>query len=120
MGGGEMGRTVMPFSYVLEKEHGRWKEFRKALSKEDQQAFDRLFDRAKFHTTAGAYMANPYPLETILVSIILEHEKMIGEILSKLKERKGENSVDTKLDCGSCLMHPNSPHQKNDQKPLNK
>ena len=37
-----MGRTVMPFSHVLEKEHGRWKEFRKGLSKEDQQAFDRL------------------------------------------------------------------------------
>ena len=37
--GGEIGRTVMPFSYVLEKEHGRWREFRKALSKEDQQAF---------------------------------------------------------------------------------
>jgi hypothetical protein len=28
-----MGRTVMPFSYVLEKERGRWKEFRKELSK---------------------------------------------------------------------------------------
>ena len=84
-----MGRTVMPFSNVLEKEHGRWKEFRKRLGKEDQQAFDRLFDRAKFHTAAGVYMAHPYPLETILLSIILEHEKMIGEILGKLKE-KGE------------------------------
>ena len=87
-----MGRTVMPFSYVLEKEHGRWKEFRKALSKEDQGAFDRLFDRAKFHTAAGVYMANPYPLETILVSIILEHEKMIGDILKKLKERERQEN----------------------------
>ena len=60
-----------PNSHVLEKEHGRWKDFRKGLNKEDQQAFDRLFDRAKFHTAAGVYMANPYPLETILVSIIL-------------------------------------------------
>jgi len=81
-----MGRTVMPYSHVLGEEHGRWKEFRKGLSREDQQAFDRLFDRAKFHTAAGVYMAYPYPLETILVSIILEHEKMIGEILAKLKE----------------------------------
>ena len=84
-----MSRTVMPFSYVLEKEHERWKEFRKALSKEDQVAFDRLFDRAKFHTAAGVYMANPYPLETILVSIILEHEKMIEDILGKLKDGTG-------------------------------
>ena len=59
------------------------KEFRKGLSKEDQQAFDRLFDRAKFHTAAGVYMAHPYPLETILLSICLEHEKMLGDILDR-------------------------------------
>jgi hypothetical protein len=82
-----MGRTVMPFSHVLEKEHGRWKEFRKALNKEDQEAFDRLFDRARFHTAASVYMAHPYPLESILLSIWLEHEKMIGDIMKKLRER---------------------------------
>jgi len=85
-----MGRTVMPYSHVLGQEQGRWKDFRKGLSKEDQQVFDRLFDRAKFQTAAGVYMAHPNPLETILVSIILEHEKMLGEILGKLKEREGE------------------------------
>jgi hypothetical protein len=80
----------MPFSHVLEEEHGRWKEFRKGLSKEDQQAFDRLFDRAKMHTSAGVYMSHPWPLETILLSICLEHEKMLGEILAKLKEKELE------------------------------
>ena len=83
-----MGRTVMPFSNVLEKEHGRWKEFRKRLGKEDQEAFDRLFDRAKFHTAAGAYLAHPYPLETIFLSICLEHEKMLAEILEKFKKQE--------------------------------
>lgn len=48
-----MGRTVSPYSHVLESEHERWIPFRRALSKEDQQEFDRLFDRAKFHTHAG-------------------------------------------------------------------
>ena len=82
-----MGRTVMPFSFVLEEERERWKPFRKALSKENQEAFDRLFDRAKFHTHASVYMAHAWPLETILLSICLEHEKMLGDILNKLKER---------------------------------
>ncbi len=41
------------------------------LGKEDQEAFDRLFDRAKMHTSAGVYMSNPWPMETIL----LEHGK---------------------------------------------
>ena len=85
-----MGRTVMPFSYVLETERGRWKEFRRGLNKEDQQAFDRLFDRARFHTHASIYMSHAWPLETILLSICLEHEKMLGDLLNKLKEREAE------------------------------
>ena len=85
-----MGRTVMPFSHVLESERERWKRFRRALSKEDQEAFDRLFDRAKFHTHASVYMSHAWPLETILLSICLEHEKMLADILTKLKEREAK------------------------------
>ena len=83
-----MGRTVMPFSHVSEKEHESWKGFRKGLSKEDQEAFDRLFDRAKFHTAAGVHMARSWPMETILLSICLEHEKMLEDILGKIKKGK--------------------------------
>jgi len=78
----------MPYSDDLESERERWKPFRRALSKEDQEAFDRLFDRAKMHTSAGVYMSNPWPMETILLSICLEHGKMIEEILGKIKEKK--------------------------------
>jgi len=83
-----VGLTVMPYSDDLESERERWKPFRRALSKEDQEAFDRLFDRAKMHTSAGVYMSNPWPMETILLSICLEHGKMIEEILGKIKEKK--------------------------------
>jgi hypothetical protein len=72
---------------VLESERERWKGFRRTLNKGDQEAFDRLFDRAKFHTSAGVYMSRPNPMETILLSICLEHGKMIEEILGKLKEK---------------------------------
>ncbi len=86
----------MPFSFVLERERRSWNEFRKRLSKEDQEVFDRLFDRAKFHTYAAVYMAHPWPMETILLSLILEHEKMLGEILGKLTERNDEHSEKSK------------------------
>ena len=79
-----MGRTVLPYCHVLESERERWKPFQKGLSKEEQEAFDRLFDRAKLHTHAAVYMARSWPMETILLSICLEHGKMIEEILSKL------------------------------------
>jgi len=83
-----MGRTVMAFSQVMESERERFRSFRRALNKEDQEAFDRLFDRAKMHTSAGVYMSNPWPMDTILMSICLEHGKMIEEILGLLKEKK--------------------------------
>jgi hypothetical protein len=82
-----MDRTVMPFSHVLETGLGKWADFRKELSTEDREAFDRLFDRAKFHTAAGVYMSNPYLLETILLSICLELERLIGEIQRIPKEK---------------------------------
>ncbi len=84
-----MGRTVMPYSHVMESERERFRYFRRALSKEDQEAFDRLFDRAKRHTSAGVYMSNPWPMETIALSICLEHGKIIEEIRRLLKEKKG-------------------------------
>jgi hypothetical protein len=84
----KMGRTVMPYSHVMESERERWKPFRRSLSKEDQEAFDRLFDRAKFHTSAGVYMACSWPMETILLSICLEQGKVIEQILKRLKEKK--------------------------------
>jgi len=85
-----MGRTVLPFSQVLEREYEEWKKFRRALRKEDQEAFDRLFDRAKLHVQAAAYTSHPWPLESILLSICLEHEKLLAEILNRLKEVKPE------------------------------
>ncbi len=51
-----MGRTVMPYSHVLESEREWWQPFRRSLSKEDQEAFARLFDRSKMHTSAGLHV----------------------------------------------------------------
>jgi hypothetical protein len=85
---GKIGRTGMPYSHVMETKRERVKPFRRALSKEDQQAFDRLFDRAKMQSSAGVYMAHSWPMETILLSICLEHGKMNEEILGRVKEKK--------------------------------
>jgi hypothetical protein len=87
-----MGRTVLPFSQVLEREYEDWKKFRRALRREDQQVLDRLFDRARIHVQAGSYASRPWPLETILISILLEQEKGLANLrveLEALKEGRG-------------------------------
>jgi hypothetical protein len=88
-----MGRTVLPFSKVLEQEVQEWKKFRRGLRKEDQQFLDRLFEGARLHVQAGVYASRPWPFETILISILLEHEKALVELKLKLRaleEKKEE------------------------------
>jgi hypothetical protein len=40
-------------------------------------------------------MSHPMPLETILLSICLEHEKMLGDIRRMLKERDAQTKQDS-------------------------
>jgi hypothetical protein len=91
-----MGRTVVPFSQILDQEVLEWQKFRRGLRKEDQQFLDRLFEKARLHVQAGVYASRPWPFETILISILLEHEKALVELKKKLrgleegKEEKGK------------------------------
>ncbi|MGQ9694172.1 MAG: hypothetical protein ACUVWV_05445 [Thermodesulfobacteriota bacterium] len=85
-----MGRTVLPFSQILEQEYTAWKKFRRALRQEDQEAFDRLFYRAKLHVQAAAYASHPWPLEAILLAICLEHEKLLTQLQAELQRIKRE------------------------------
>ena len=91
-----MERTDLPFSHVLEHEIQGWQKFRRALRKEDQQFLDRLFEKARAHIQAGVDASRPWPFETILISILLEHEKVLVELRSKLKayeDRVGEGNI---------------------------
>jgi len=80
-----MGRTVLPYSQVWEAERQRWQKFRRALRREDQAYLDRLFESARLHLQAGVYASNPCPLESILLSMLLEHQKAISAMAEQLK-----------------------------------
>ena len=79
-----MGRTVFPFNQVLEQEFASWTKFRRALRKEDQEAFDALFGAAKYHVAAASYASRLNPLESIFLSILIEHQKTIDTLKARL------------------------------------
>ena len=81
-----MGRTVVPFSRVLEAEFESWNKFRRALRREDQEAFDGLFVAAKFHVAAMVYASRLTPLEAILMGILVEHQKAIMQFRGRIRE----------------------------------
>jgi HD-like signal output (HDOD) protein len=56
------------------------------LSKEDQEAFDRLFDCAQLHIQAGVMVARPWRFEAVLMAVLLEHEKRVEQLESLLDE----------------------------------
>lgn len=72
-----MGRTVLPFSQVIRLEMERLKKFRRALRKEDQEIFDRLFDQAQMQVQSGVFASFSEPMIPILLSILLEQERRI-------------------------------------------
>ncbi len=74
-----MGRTVLPYSAVLEAEYNRWRTFRRALRKEDQQLFDDLFELARRHVQAGANSSMPIPFHSILMSMLLEMLRLLRQ-----------------------------------------
>ncbi len=106
-----MGRTVLPYSQVWEEERSRWLKFRRALRKEDQVHLDRLFEMARLHLQAGVYAANPWPLESMLLSMLLEHQKALialTERLWRLEQLLGGGLEDGFCQ-GSPALPPNTP-----------
>ena len=86
-----MERLDLPFSEVLEQEIQEWKKFQSALRKEDQQFLDRLFEKARLHVQAGGCASRPWPFETILISMPLEHEKALVELRSKIRDHEARD-----------------------------
>jgi len=81
-----MGCTVAPFSQILEAEFESWNKFRRALRREDQEAFDALFAAAKYHVAAMVYASRVTPIEAILMGILVEHQKTIRRLQARLRE----------------------------------
>jgi hypothetical protein len=88
-----MGKTLPPFSQLIEYERRRWAPLKRALPKADQPLFDRLFDCAKLHIQAGVMVAHPWPFETIVMAVLLEQQKQLERLESLLDELESHRHV---------------------------
>ncbi|MDA2916862.1 hypothetical protein MYX64_08500 [Nitrospinae bacterium AH_259_B05_G02_I21] len=85
-----MGRTVLSATQVVLREQKSWRKFRRALRKEDQEAFDELFQAARYHVAALSYASKPTPLEPILISMLIEQHKAIRALEERVKALEGQ------------------------------
>ena len=102
-----MGRTVPTFRQLIDDAMARWSKFRRALRREDQEYFDRLFRRVRSYTQAATYQASDNPMEAILLSIALDQEKRL-DALERAEPRQA----------GAALPPEKIPEQLNASEPL--
>ena len=95
-----MGRTVLPFNQVLEQAFHNWAKFRRALRKEDQEAFDALFGAAKYHVAAASYASQLNPMEAIFLSILVEHQKALDALNARLGQAPSGEPTSHQLQAG--------------------
>jgi hypothetical protein len=76
---------MMPFSQMIEQERRRWMPFRRALAKEDQEAFDRMFVCAKEQVQAEVRLGRPWTFEAVVMAVLLAHEKRLDQVRMRLE-----------------------------------
>ena len=78
-----MGRTVPTYRMTLGSIVQSWADYRRALPKDDRDAFDAMTNRARMHASASTYAAFSDPVEGALLSILLEQEKEIRRLKAR-------------------------------------
>jgi len=80
-----MGRTVATFHQLIEQSRARFAKFRRALRREDQQAFDELFERVKYYAAAGSFETPWDPLDAIFLALLLEQAKELRALRERVQ-----------------------------------
>lgn len=84
-----MGRTTQTMTQLVAQEEVYWAPFRRALRKEDQAVFDRLFAAARHHTAPAHYASHSTPFDSILLSMVLEAMKAVEALQKRLDALTG-------------------------------
>ena len=85
-----MGKSVAPYSHVIDPAEAAFAPFRRTLRKEDQQRLDTLFNLARWHTPSGVAQSDPDPFRPILLSVLIEILHLLEEHPS---EARGGDSL---------------------------
>lgn len=75
-----MGKTIPSMLGILHKEKSELGRFRRALRREDQLVFDKLWTHVTKHMMACTVADHLLPLEIFLFTMLLEEHKEIRRI----------------------------------------
>ena len=82
-------KTVSTLEHLVEAYGLEWEEFRNALEDiMDKDSFVSLFQHAKQHAEAGAKIQSPDLFESVVMSILVEHQKEMHQLEERLLQPK--------------------------------
>jgi hypothetical protein len=85
-----MGRTMPSITQAFLEEEQAFNRFRRALRRTDQLALDELFASARQHLAAAAYASHALPMETFLLSMLLEQHKEVLRLRHQLEALRSQ------------------------------
>lgn len=75
-----MGRTMPTSRDVLDTLEFEWRDYRRALSREEQEMFDGLWRKARAHASAMANQTPLDPMQAVFFSVLLELQREILQL----------------------------------------
>ncbi len=84
-----MGRTNPTFRDFLRRFEEEWQPFRRGLRRPHKQHFDRLFERARNHADAAAYVNHRDPELAAVMAVLLDQEIELKELKERVEELEG-------------------------------
>lgn len=88
-----MGRTVAPYSMALQSTLERFKDFEKALRKDDREIFYELMRYAKTQIQSGVMASNPNPFDSMSLTMHIQIVKKLNSALEEIEKLKTEIKV---------------------------
>lgn len=82
-----MGRTVAPYSIVIEQVLSRFENFRRTLRREDREAFDELMRVAKMQVQAGVMAQHPNAFDSMSMAMLVQLKREIDELRTEIRHK---------------------------------
>ena len=76
-----MGRSVPTYRTIVKQIIREWQPFRRKLDRESQEAFDRVMVKMQLHRDAGSYACLPNPVDSMMLSALVEYQKLALKLL---------------------------------------
>ena len=73
-------KTISKLEQIVEAYGIEWNEFRDSLDEMDKEAFISLLHHAKRHATSGSKIENPDLFESVVMSILVEHQRELQQL----------------------------------------